>query len=114
MSMGELKRWEIWEALVPFEEGKGAKKRPVVVLSEEEMYVLSLKMTSHKPRYNQLEGEFELMKWEEAGLKKPTVIQCSKLLKLDKTAFTGRQYGRLTSTDIVQLQAVLKYMGIAH
>lgn len=111
--MEEMNKWEIWEAIVPFEEGKGSKKRPVVILSKEEAYVLSLKMTSHEPRYDKLEGEFELMRWQEAGLIKPTVVQCSKILKLDKNAFTGKKYGRLTSTDIIGLQYLLRYMRIA-
>ena len=110
--MIDMERWEIWEADVPFEEGKGSKKRPVLVLSENEIYVLSLKMTSHEPRYNRMEGEYEIMRWQEAGLDKPTVIQCSKILKLDRSRFTGKKYGRLMSTDIILLQEVLRYMGV--
>lgn len=111
--MTDMKRWEIWEADVPFEEGYRSKRRPVLILSENECLVISLKMTSHEPRYSKLPGEYEVMKWKEAGLKKPTVIQCSKKLKLDSNRFTGIQYGRLTATDIIGLQAMLKYIGIA-
>lgn len=111
--MIQCNRWEIWEAVVPFEESEGSKKRPVLILSPEERYVLSLKMTSHAPRYKRMDGEFEIMKWAEAGLLKPTVIQCSKQLRLEESAFTGKQYGRLTMTDIIGLQQLLKYMGIA-
>ncbi|MBR1599551.1 MAG: type II toxin-antitoxin system PemK/MazF family toxin [Lachnospiraceae bacterium] len=110
--MTQYNRWEIWEAVVTFEEGRGSKKRPVLILSQEKCLVLSLKMTSHEPRYKKLEGEYEVMKWQEAGLLKPTVIQCSKLLKLDASQFTGKQYGRLQATDIIGLQALLRYMGI--
>lgn len=112
--MTEMQRWEIWEADVPFEEGRGSKKRPVLILSEEEVLVLSLKMTSHEPRYKKLEGEYEVMRWEEAGLKKPTVIQCSKELQLSKDRFTGKKYGRLTATDIIGVQAIMRYMNIAY
>ncbi len=111
--MTEMKRWEIWEADVPFEESKGHKKRPVLILSSTEVLVFSLKMTSHEPRYKCLEGEYEIMKWQEAGLKAPTVIQCSKQLKLDRERFTGKQYGRLTSTDIIGMQTMLRYMNIS-
>ncbi len=110
--MAEYDRWEIWEANVPFEEGHGSKRRPVVILSEEECIVISLKMTSHEPRYKKLEGEYEIMNWEKAGLLKPTVIQCSKLLKLDKNRIGDRKYGRLTAADIIGVQAMLKYLGI--
>lgn len=108
--MTKYNRWEIWEADVPFEEGKGSKRRPILILSEEDCFIISLKMTSHEPRYKELEGEFEIMKWKEAGLKKPTVIQCSRKLKLKEEMMTGKQYGRLSATDIVGLQAMLKYM----
>lgn len=110
--MTKMKRWEIWEADVPYEENKGHKKRPVLILSETDMIVFSLKMTSHKARYKKLEGEYEIMKWQEAGLEKPTVIQCSKRLKLEKSRFTGKQYGRLMATDIIGMQALLQYMNI--
>lgn len=110
--MTSFNRWEIWEADVPFEEGIGSKCRPVLILSEEECFIISLKMTSHKPRYTKLEGEYEIMKWEEAGLMKPTVIQCSRILKLKNEMMTGKKYGRLTATDIIGLQAMLRYMSV--
>lgn len=108
----EYNRWDIWEADVPFEEINQSKKRPVVILSEREALVLSLKMTSHEPRYKKLEGEYELMKWAEAGLLKPTVVQCSKVLRLNKGALTNKKYGRLAATDIIGLTQLLKYMGV--
>ena len=110
--MAEMHRWEIWEANVPFEEGKGSKFRPVLILSQKEMLVLSLKMTSHEPRYKKIEGEYEVYRWKEAGLEKQTVIQCSKKLKLDISSFTGKKFGRLAAVDILGIQALLRYMGI--
>lgn len=110
--MTKRNRWEIWEADVPFEERQCSKKRPVLILDDEKSIVFSLKMTSHEPRYKKLDGEYEIMKWQEAGLERPTVIQCSKLLKLTQDSFTGKQYGRLNATDIIGLQVVLKYMNI--
>lgn len=111
--MAEMNRWEIWEANVPFEEGIGSKKRPVMILSEKEFFVFSLKMTSHEPRYRKLDGEYEVLKWKEAGLRYPTVIQCSKRLKLEKRMFTGVKYGRLSAADIIGMQTMLRYMSIS-
>lgn len=82
--MIDFQRWEIWEADVPFEDKPGSKRRPVLFLSETGMLVLSLKMTSHEARYK----------------------------KLNCDRFTGKKFGRLTATDIIGLQAVLRYMGI--
>lgn len=110
--MAKYNRWEIWQAEVKFEECSGSKKRPVLILSEEKCIVFSLKMTSHDPRYKKLEGEYEIMKWREAGLLRPTVVQCSKMLQLEETDISGQMYGRLTATDIIGLQALLRYMNI--
>ena len=110
--MIDFERWGIYEADVPFEEGQDSKRRPVLFLSKTECYVFSLKMTSHSPRYKKMEGEYEVMKWEEAGLSKPTVVQCSKLLQLDENRFTGKRYGRLTATDILGMEQMLQYMRI--
>lgn len=110
--MDRFEKWDIWEANVQFEEKKGCQKRPILILSDDECIVLSLKMASHEPRYKKLEGEYEVMKWREAGLLKPTVIQCSKLLKLDRKRITEKKYGRLMATDIIGLQSMLRYMNI--
>lgn len=111
--MTHYNMWEVWEADVPFEEGTGSKKRPVLILSETEALVLSLKMTSHAPRYGKLDGEYELSKWQAAGLSKPTVVQCSKVLRLKKELITDKKYGILSATDIIGLQFMLRYMGIS-
>ena len=110
--MAKYAKWDIWEADVPFEDSDKSKRRPVLVLSESDLIVLSLKMTSHEARYNKLEGEYEIQKWKEAGLSKPTVIQCSKKLELQKERMGDKRYGRLSATDIVLLSQLLRYMGI--
>lgn len=112
MTDKKYRRWEIWRAKVKFEERNGSKERPVLVLDEEKIVVISLKMTSHEPRYKKLQGEYEVMKWSEAGLSKPTVIQCSKILQLSKEDMTDYKYGTLSAVDIVGLQSIMRYMGI--
>lgn len=67
-------------------------------------------MMSHAPRHKTLDGGYEIMNWEKAGLSKKTVIQCSKRLRLPDSAFTGKKYGRLTAGDILGVQAMLMYM----
>ena len=108
--MIEYKKWEIWEAVVPYEDKIGSKKRPVIILSGNEKIVLSIKMTSHTPRHHILEGEYEILQWKEAGLQKPTVAQCSKILKLDEQAFTNKKYGTLTHSDIAGIKSILHYV----
>lgn len=106
------KQWEIWEADVPFEDTKDSKKRPVLILSDETVAVLSVKMTSHAPRYKTLPGEYEIVKWKESGLLRPTVIQCSKVIRLPKEKMRSKNFGKLQASDILGMKVMLKYMNI--
>ena len=53
------------------------------------------------------------MKWKEAGLDKGSVVQCEKYHKIPKEYVTNYYYGRLSAADIVMLQAMMKYHGLA-
>ena len=104
-------RWDVWLAYVTFEDCTLKKQRPVVVLSEDTVFVLSLKLTSHSPRYNRFEGEYEILKWQEAGLLKPTVVRCGRVLQVEKSDMI-KQLGTLDQADINGLVAILRYMNI--
>jgi hypothetical protein len=53
------------------------------------------------------------MKWEEAGLDKGSVVQCKKYHKIPKENMTNHYYGRLSAADIIMLQAMMRYNGLA-
>ena len=42
-----IEPWELWWAEVEYEYHEGSKRRPVLVVSADEVYVLSYKITSH-------------------------------------------------------------------
>ena len=106
-----FEKFDVWWAEVPFEEDPAkSKKRPVLILEDETICVIALKMTTHEPRYNKLDGEYELVKWEAAGLSKPTVAQCSKRLKLPVENFSKR-IGRLASIDVTSIKYMLSQLG---
>ena len=42
--------WEVWWAIVKFENSEESKIQPVVVLENQEAFIISLKVTSHRPR----------------------------------------------------------------
>ena len=65
--------WEVWWAIVKFENSEESKVRPVVVLENQEAFIISLKVTSHKPR-DTYSGEYDLMRWSDAGLTKPSTV----------------------------------------
>ncbi|WP_251440314.1 type II toxin-antitoxin system PemK/MazF family toxin [Veillonella intestinalis] len=99
--------WEVWWALVKFEDSNQAKTRPVIVLENNQAYILSLKVTSHGPRKN-FNGEFDLMKWNEAGLERPSTVRLSQPLKLKEKDFKSK-IGDLDAFDIYAIQQLLTY-----
>ena len=103
--MSELKAWDIWWAFVRFEDSQEIKRRPVVILNPSEVFVLSLKITSHAGR-NQW-GEYEIIMWESAGLPKPSTIRVTQLLELERSSF-DRRIGQLHPVDILNVQRLLE------
>lgn len=102
-----MQKWEIWLANVRFEDKPDEYKlRPVLVIDKENIYFLSFKMTSHKPRDNYF-GEYSIQFFQEAGLKKPTVIRLSKKLLLLENEFINK-IGRLHPYDINEVMKILK------
>lgn len=109
--MLDFQKWDIWEADVPFQDDKTKSKiRPVLIVSETE--VLVLKMTTHGKSDKPRPYEYELMKWEKAGLKMQTYVQCDRFIRLGPNRFTGKKYGRLQSTDIIGVQHIMRYHGL--
>ena len=76
-----LSEGDIVDAFVYFEDNPTEGKKPVLILSPEEAFVLSLKMTSHPPRIG-YPGEYNIIRWKEAGLSKPTTVRISKVLRI--------------------------------
>ena len=58
-------------------------------------------MTSHPPRHN-FPGEYQIIRWVQAGLKKPTTVRISKLLKIQYENII-KVRGRLAETDMLQI-----------
>lgn len=99
-----IKPWEVWFASVRFEDSPEVKKRPVVVTSSGEIYVLALKVTSHAPRNEW--GEYALQQWQAAGLKKPSTVRIGKRLRLEYRDMVHK-IGRLHPLDIMAIQRIL-------
>lgn len=95
--MEGINTWDIWLAKVEFEDVQDIKIRPVVVIKEDIVYVLSIKLTTHEPRYS-FSGEYRLQFWKESGLKCQTTARLTKTLRIDKNNFI-KKIGRLHPTD---------------
>ena len=92
-----IEPWDLWWAEVEYEHHDGSKRRPVLVISADEVYVLSYKITSHEAR-NQW-GEYEIVQWQSAGLPKPSTVRMTQVYKLPRTALK-KKIGRLKPIDI--------------
>lgn len=104
-TMMHIKPWEVWLASVRFEDQPNqSKKRPVVVTSAGEIFVLALKVTSHSPRL--VWGEYALTEWRFAGLSKPSTVRVGKPLRLDAGDMVFRM-GALHPLDIIAIQSIL-------
>ena len=101
--MTKCKRWEVWWAYVKYEDSNEIKKRPVLIIGEEYGLVLSLKMTTHKPRNA---TDYLLKHWKTAGLDRETTVRTDKFCKLRDSELI-RKVGRLTSYDMVQIQSMV-------
>lgn len=101
-----MKRWEIWLASVAYEDNPDVcKLRPVLVTEQQELFIISYKMTSHTPRDNYF-GEYLLINWQESGLIKPTTVRLNKILKLKQSDFK-KYIGKLTYLDIIEIKKLL-------
>ena len=94
--------WQIWLAVVKFEESEEVKSRPVVIISTKRMIAFSLKMTSQAPR----NGDYPLKKWKQAGLDRPTAVRFQQKLELSERDLM-HQIGSVDLLDRLSIQKIL-------
>lgn len=96
-------RGEIWFAKFPLEEEPTkVLNRPVIVLDENILGVLSVKVTKHQPREKDL-YDVPIIYYEEANLKVPSTARVSKILLLDHSAFIFK-IGNLNEEDLLRIE----------
>lgn len=101
----EPKTWDIWFAVVGYEDRDEYKERPVLVIDATHVIVLSLKITSHEPRKKN-PGDYQIKMWKEAGLSKPSVIRVGSRLSLSREAFIDK-IGVLQEYDKKEVRRLL-------
>ena len=93
-------RFEVWLAEVKFSDIDGEKERPVLILDWAKKEVFCLRMTSKLP---QTADDFEIRRWQEAGLNKQTTINTARRLQLKEDKLI-KQIGKLHNDDIILLK----------
>ncbi len=107
-----MEKGEIWFVEFPLEENSNAIiNRPVIVLDENILGVLSIKITKHKIREEDL-YDVPIVYWEDANLKLASTARVSKIMLLNKDNFLFK-IGNLHNDDLLRIekayQIFLKY-----
>lgn len=98
-----FKAGEVWFAEFPFEEDPSSfSNRPVVVLDEDTLGVLSVKVTKHKPRQSD-PYDVPIVHWSEAGLDFVSTARISKVILLQPDDFIFK-IGDLIPEDLTMIE----------
>ena len=93
--------------LVPvlFSDGRGYKKRPVVILYDNgDADLLVAPVTSQLARSPR---DVPVVNWQQAGLRLPSIVRAEKLATVDKSTVV-RKIGHLMPIDWENVKAVLR------
>ncbi|KXB63252.1 MULTISPECIES: type II toxin-antitoxin system PemK/MazF family toxin [Olsenella] len=108
MSDLNLCRWEVWHARFNFQEGKGYKYRPVIVLASDGRDQLVMMVTSATNKLH-LENDYRLVDWAQAGLDKPSIARVDRIAQIPASYLgTAGRIGRLSERDALALAGILR------
>lgn len=101
--MNKFNKGEVWFAEFPFEEDNSRTTyRPVVVLDEDKLSVLSVKVTRHAVRADD-PFDTPIVHWEDAGLNFFSTARVSKIMNLNADDFIF-QIGTLHPDDLEAIE----------
>ena len=98
-----MRKGEVWFVEFPLEEDPTRiLNRPVIVLDENILGVLSVKITKHRPRAED-QYDIPILYWEEAGLRLASTARVSKVTLLPRDSFLFR-IGDLCQEDMERVE----------
>lgn len=98
-------QWELWWAYTLFYDTSNVKLRPVIILESRHDMIPVIELTTHAPR-DWLIWQYPLIDWARAGLRHPSTAVLGAIATLPKEAL-GRRIGRLSLTDITNIECML-------
>ena len=103
-------RGEVWFVEFPLEEDNSRTiNRPVVVLDENTLGVLSVKITKHSPRKED-PYDTPIIYWQEANLRLASTARVSKVVLLSQDSFIFK-IGDLHQDDLERVEGMYqKYL----
>ena len=101
-----FKKGEVWFASFPYDDDSNSfSNRPVVVMDENNLGVLSVKITKHAVReYDSY--DVPIVYWEEAGLKLASPARVAKVVVLQPDDFIFK-IGNLNADDLEKVEEAL-------
>lgn len=95
------KRFEIWYADMPyFDDPSQSKPRPVLVISWDAVMCVAVATKMTSKTWHDDDGDVLLLDWAAAGLRRESVVRCSQVTELARSAFLRSEpYGRLSVRD---------------
>ena len=105
-----MQKGEVWFVEFPLEEDNSKTlNRPVVVLDDNTLGVLSVKITKHKVRQND-PYDVPIIYWEDANLRLASTARISKDILLPKDSFIFK-IGSLHREDLLRIESMYeKYL----
>lgn len=105
-----MQKGEVWFVEFPLEEDNSKTlNRPVVVLDDNTLGVLSVKITKHKVRKND-PYDVPIIYWEDANLRLASTARISKVILLPKDSFIFK-IGSLHREDLLRIESMYeKYL----
>ncbi|MCI6648032.1 MAG: type II toxin-antitoxin system PemK/MazF family toxin [Lachnospiraceae bacterium] len=103
--MGKYNIGEVWWTYFPFEEINVSKHRPAIIIDDNTIAILAIKVTSKEK-----ENPFyvEIQDWESAGLSKKSWTQIDRIVKMDEWRM-DRKIGDLSERDLTKfIQLVME------
>lgn len=105
-----LNKGEVWFVEFPVEEDNFQTiNRPVIVLDEDTLGVLTVKITKHRPR-SEDPYDLPILYWQEANLRLASTARVSKVMLLRAEDFIFK-IGNLHEEDLQRVEAMyIKYL----
>ena len=109
--MSIIKTGSIVLVKFPFTNLESVKKRPALVLKEvkltQKMNLVIIAMITSQIEKTRIEGDYELISWDKAGLIHPSIVRLSKMTTIEDLLIE-KQLGKLAQLDLEKVAALFR------
>ncbi len=102
--------WEVWHARFDYQEGRGYKFRPVIVVGARDDGTLVMMVTSSTNKLH-MKHDYLIQDWQSAGLVKPSIARADRIAEIPASYLgTAGRLGRLSERDAAAIARILAEM----